>query len=137
MKDSLILLFCLLVGFTASSQSQNLEIPKTEFSVSTTDSLTIEKGSYQKLDVWVLRSKRFAKHKVKLGVSSSLPEGVVINFGNQKEYFDLCEATISVTPEAKPGTYFIIISGSIRYKSKGEVVKLIIDEARAEAIGGQ
>ena len=125
LKLTLVAVSCLLF-MTLTSYSQNLNIPQTEFSIATDDSLAIETGSFKKLGVWVLRSKSFLKTNVRMSVSSALPEGVQVNFLPGHGQFDYCEATISVNPATKPGTYLIIVSGTINYKTKGQVVKLTV-----------
>lgn len=121
-----------LIGLCAwcvlPAYSQNVTIPQTEFTISTTDSLVIEKGSFEKIPVWVLRSKAFAGRNVKMGVSSTLPDGVVVNFQPQSSYFDLCETMISVNPNTQAGQYHIIVSGSTQSKTKGKIIKLIVVE---------
>ena len=110
------------------SYAQNLTIPQKEFSISAEDSMNIKPGSIQKLNIWVLRSKSWSKTNVSMTVSSTLPEGVLVSFQPPKGNFDYCEATISVNPESKPGTYLIVVSGTISYKTKGQIIKLTIPE---------
>jgi len=116
---------CLLL-LTFASVAQDLTIPQTEFSVSTEDSLSLEPGSQQKIGVWILRSKPFSGTTVRMTVSSTLPDGVLVNFQPRQGQFDYSEATISVNPATKPGIYPIIISGTIQYKTKGHVIKLTV-----------
>jgi hypothetical protein len=107
------------------AKCQNIAIPQKEFRVFTDDSINVEKDSQKKIDVLVLRSKRF-KRKVRMDVTSSLPQGVDISFDPRQGNFDSCVATINVSATAKPGTYLVIISGTIKSKSIGRVLKLTV-----------
>ena len=79
-KNCVALLFLGLSTILVSvANGQNVIIPQKEFSVFTDDSIRIEKVSQKKIDVLILRSKQF-KRKVRMDVSSSLPEGVSIRF---------------------------------------------------------
>ena len=124
LKKTLVLLACIIAFSSMKANSQNLTLPQTEFSIATLDSLEMEVGSFKKFNIWVLRSKSFMRRKIKMDISSTLPEGVVLNFSTQQEYFDVCEASLSVNPVAKPGVYYVIISGTTSYKSKGHILKL-------------
>jgi hypothetical protein len=115
--------------FSICANSQNLTIPQNDFSIFTADSITIEKGSVQKLDVWALKSKPFLKRKIRMGVASALPEGVSVSFQPEFGSFDYCETTISANPSAKAGVYYVIISGSVQSLTKGSIVKIKISES--------
>lgn len=132
----MIMAMCIALYSSLPCRSQNLSIPQKEFYVSADDSVNIEKGSFKKLNIWILRSKSFAKTNVKMSLSSSLPEGVLLNFQPARGHFDFCEATISINPETKPGTYLIVVSGTINYKTKGHIVKLTIPAAPGTQITG-
>lgn len=129
LQKTLVLLLCLTVTTTVKSLGQNLTLPQEEFSIFTADSLEMEVGSFKKINVWVLRSKAFHGTRVKMDISSTLPEGVVINFSPRNDYFDVCEAAVSVNPVTKPGVYYVIISGTMSYKSKGHILKLKVVDA--------
>ncbi len=61
-----------------------------------------------------------------MDVSSSLPEGVSISFDPSQGNFDKCVATIDVGASAKPGTYLVVIIGTIQFKSIGRVLRLTV-----------
>jgi len=113
---------------------QEVTIPQSEFALSLTDSLTLEKGSFEKFPVWVLRSRSMTGRKVKLRVASSLPEGIQVNFMTNQSYFDVCETLISASVETKPGVYHIIISGSATAKEKGRIIRLNVVEPTGSAL---
>jgi hypothetical protein len=132
----IITAICCALHVYSSCYSQNMTIPQKEFTISSTDSVNIEKGSFQKLNVWVLLSKSLVKTNVnvEMNISSALPEGVCVTFQPQQGDFDYCEATISVNPETKPGMYFIIASATIRNKTKGHIIKLTVPETQVPQI---
>lgn len=137
LKKTLVLSFCIIALFAMKTNSQNLTLPQTEFEISTVDSLEIEVGSFKKLNVWVLRSKAFMGRKIKMDISSTLPTGVILNFSQKQEYFDVCEAMLSVNPVTKPGVYYVIISGTMNYKSKGHILKLkVVDTDKPLSLTG-
>ena len=120
-----LLFFGLNMVIVSAAKCQNIAIPKKEFRVFTDDSISVEKDSQKKIDVLVLRSKQF-KRRVRMDITSSLPPGVDISFDPSLGNFDSCVATINVGTSAKPGTYLIIISGTIKNKSIGRVLKLTV-----------
>jgi hypothetical protein len=69
---------------------------------------------------------------VRMGISSSLPEGVIIDFEPDFGNFDLGQATIHVNRSTKAGSYYIILSGTIQYKTKGRVLKLVITDTTTD-----
>jgi hypothetical protein len=119
--------FVLMICICANSQ--NLTIPRDDFSIFTTDSITIEKGAVQKIDVWVLKSKLLSKKNIRMGIASVLPEGVSVNFQPESGSFDYCETTLSANPSAKAGVYYVIISSTVQNLTKGSIVKIKISES--------
>src|SRR5687768_5977393 len=94
--------------FVSSTYGQNFTIPQRGFSIIADDSVTLEKGTLKKINVWVLRAKAFVNKNVRMGISSSLPEGVIIDFEPDFGNFDLGQATIHVNRSTKAGSYYII-----------------------------
>jgi hypothetical protein len=126
-KICILLLLTNLV-FALSIYAQNFNIPRDGFSIALDDSIIIEKGTFKKINIWVLRAKASVNKNVRMEISSPLPEGVLINFEPDFGDFDLGKALIQVNPLTKAGSYFIILSGTIHYKTKGRVLKLIITD---------
>jgi hypothetical protein len=119
------LLAAMTISVRFEAKAQNIPIPNKEFSIFTDDSISIKQESQKKLDVLVLRSKKF-KGKVRMDVSSSLPKGVEITFDPPQGTFDYCVATINVNASVRPGTYLVVISGTIQSKSIGRMLKLTV-----------
>ncbi len=126
-KICAILLVAKLV-FLLFINAQNYPIPKKGFSIVTDDSVVIEKGTLKKIKVLVLRTKALSNANVRMEISSLLPKGVAISFAPDGGDIDLSEAIIAVSPSTKAGSYFIILSGTIQYKTKGRVIKLVITD---------
>lgn len=127
-ENCITLLLASLV-LTVSSHAQNFSIPQHGFYISADDSVTVEQGQGKKIRVLVVRAKALADKKVRMGISSSLPEGVSINFEPQPSDINLDEAIIQVSPSAKSGSYFVVLSATVQYQTKGRVLKLIIKKA--------
>ncbi len=115
----------LATGLTLSAQ--NLEIPQNEFTISCCkDQLELAPGENQQFDISILKSRGYQKSKVKMGISSSLPNGVVITFDPDKGNFDSTKASIRIEEDATPGEYSIILNATLNYTTKGTILNLLI-----------
>lgn len=115
----------LVVALTA--QAQNLEIPQKEFTISCSkDQLELSRGDNEQIDVRVTKSRGYQKSKTKMGISSSLPNGVVITYDPDKGNFDSTKATILIEEDAVPGEYSIILNATLNYTTKGTILNLLI-----------
>jgi hypothetical protein len=120
------LLSLLLVASTVSGQY--LEIPQNEFALSfSKDQLELSRGEKGELEILILKSKGYQKSKTKMGVSSSLPKGVTVTFSPDKGAFDSSKANISIQADATPGQYMLILNATLNNKTKGMILKLLID----------
>jgi hypothetical protein len=63
---------------------------------------------------------------MKMGLSSSLPNGITLSFDPENGDSDSSQATITALPEAQPGTYSIIVNATINYKTKGSILKIAV-----------
>jgi hypothetical protein len=121
-----LLLLLLLVGSTVSGQ--NPEIPQNEFAVSFSKvQLELSRGDKGELEILILKSKSYQKKKAKMGISSGLPKGVTITFDPDKGVFDSSKANISIQSDATPGQYMLILNATLNNKTKGAILKLLIN----------
>lgn len=117
----------LLLAVTLSVSAQNLEIPQNEFTISCSkNQLELSRGENSQLDVTVLKSRGYRKSNTKMGISSSLPKGVVITFDPEKGTFDSSKATILIEADAPPGEYSIILNATLNHTTKGTILNLLI-----------
>lgn len=109
--------------------AQNVDIPQKEFALNfSANKLELARGENGHLDIGILKSKSYRNNKVKMGISSSVPKGVTINFDPANGNFDFTKANISVASDALPGTYQLILNATLSYNTKGSILKLIIKE---------
>lgn len=122
----IFLLSLMLVALTVSGQ--NLEIPQNEFALSfSKQQLEVARGEKTELEILILKSKSYQKSKVKMGVSSSLPAGVTITFSPDKGTFESTQANVSIQADAAPGQYTLILNVTLNNKTKGSILKLLIN----------
>lgn len=62
-----------------------------------------------------------------MGVSSILPRGVTITFDPDKGKFESSIATISIDNDAERGEYMLILSATLNHKTKGSILRLLIN----------
>jgi uncharacterized membrane protein len=121
------LFIVMLISASFVGYAQQVEIPQKEFAISLSDEMvTLARGENKKVDVRILKSKSFQKGKMKMGLSSSLPAGVTLSFDPDHGEGDLSHATITALPDAQPGTYSIIVTATINYKTKGSILKIAV-----------
>ncbi len=120
---SIILLF-----LSAATMAQTkTELPRQEFIISLSEgSLNLKPGEERQVSVSIIRSKAFAKGSVKLGTSSSLPQGITLQFEPAEGNIDTSVATISVASTVSPNTYQIVIKGDVYNKIKGTTLKVVV-----------
>lgn len=124
-----IKLLLVLVTASLAVSGQNLEIPKKEFSISfSEDKLELSRGENGQLDIGILKSRGYQDSKTKMGMSSSVPNGVRLEFDPIMGVFDFTKANISIGDDAIPGTYLLIVNATLQSKTKGSILKLIIKE---------
>ncbi|MBS1508508.1 MAG: hypothetical protein JSS79_17855 [Bacteroidetes bacterium] len=120
----------LLLGLLAISLTvgaQNVEIPHRDFSLSfSNDKMELARGETTQMDINILKGEGYRKGKVKMGLSSSVPEGVKITFDPDNGNFDSTKVNVSANANALPGTYSLILSATLNYKTKGSILKLTI-----------
>ena len=120
------LISLVLVALTVSGQT--LEIPQREFALSfSKEQFELSRGEKGELEILILKSKSYQKSNVKMGVSSSLPKGVTISFSPDNGIFDSTKANVLIQADATPGQYTLIVNATLNNKTKGSVIKLLID----------
>jgi len=123
----LLFLLILVPLHTLCSYAQNLEVPQKEFTLSVSHAVVeLSGGETRKEEIKILKSKGYQKSKVKMGLSSSLPQGISITFNPDNGNFDLTEAIITVLPDVKPGQYSVILNATMNNKTKASVLKITI-----------
>jgi hypothetical protein len=124
---STVLLF-IATGIVSAQETAVL--PTKEFAIALSQNmLEIEPGEKKDVTVTLLRSRSYVKLKAEINLSSSLPPGVSITFEPINGIIESTKALITVSDDAKPGSYTIIVNGSINHKNKGAILKLVISSA--------
>jgi hypothetical protein len=117
-----------LLPIASVVSGQNLEIPQNEFALSfSKEQLELSRGEKGELEILILKSKSYQKSKARMGVSSSLPKGVTITFDPDSGTFDSSSANISIQDDATPGQYMLILNATLNNKTKGSILKLLIN----------
>jgi hypothetical protein len=125
MKNLLLLLLVAVSGTALFAQEK--KAPATEFLLELSSStLEVMPGESKDVTITINRSKSFAKLDVTLGLSSGLPPGVTVTFEPSQGLLESSTAKIAVAENVKAGNYTIILNGTIRHKSKGATLKLVV-----------
>jgi uncharacterized membrane protein len=133
---SLSILLVVIAADVVSAQ-QATALPTKEFTLALSQNvLEIKPGEKKDVMITLLRSRSYSKLKAEINLSSSLPPGVDITFEASNGIIESTKALITVSDEAKPGNYTIIVNGSINHKNKGAMLKLVIGSAN-ELVSGR
>ena len=128
MKKTFLLLFVWAVCVVSAS-AQEKPAPRSEFAVElSASSLEIKTGESRDVTVHLNRSKSYSKSKGVLGVSSGLPEGITVSFEPATNVTTESIAKIAVSKTAKPGSYTLILNGTMEHKTKGATLMLTVRE---------
>jgi hypothetical protein len=111
-------------------------IPRSEYVVSVSEKLVkIAPGETKQITVSILRSKGFSKSKADLGLSSSLPAGITLQFEPAAGLFDKSTATFKADANVPVGEYQVILKSTVRNLNKGTIIKLVVgNEVSKEAV---
>jgi hypothetical protein len=119
----------LFVSVVAAVNAQNTEILRTDFNLHFSKNVwEVSPGKNVEFDIGILKSRSYHKSKIKMGVSSSLPQGVSITFNPDAGVFDSTRAVIAVGDHAARGQYLIVLTATLNNKTKGAIVKLLISD---------
>lgn len=128
MKKTFLLLFVWAVCVVSAS-AQEKPAPRSEFAIElSVSSLEIKTGESRDVTVHLNRSKSYSKSKGVLGLSSGLPEGITVSFEPATDVTTEGIAKIAVAKTAKPGSYMLILNGTLEHKTKGATLTLIVRE---------
>jgi len=127
-KSPKIIYLLLLMPLALPVSGQELEIPQNDFVLSfSKEQLEVSRGENVELEILILKSKSFQKSKAKMGISSNLPKGVTVTFSPDKGTFDSTQANVSIQADAAPGQYMLILNATLNNKTKGSIIKLLIN----------
>lgn len=135
MKKLFPLILILSIAVVSAAIAQDKTAPRTEYSVSLSEKIVnLKPGETKQVTVSVLKSKSYSRSKAKLGLSSTLPEGITIAFEPGEGVFDESVASIAANSTANDGEYQIIIKTTINNKIKGSIVKVVVGSGMEKAI---
>lgn len=135
MKKLFPLILILSIAIADAAIAQEKTAPRTEYSVSLSEKVVnLKPGETKELTVSLLKSKSYSRSTAKLGLSSTLPEGVIVTFEPAEGVFDNSVASISANATTKEGEYQIIIKTTINNKTKGSIVKVVVGSSLEKAI---
>jgi uncharacterized membrane protein len=133
MKKLLLFAFVLAAASVNYGYAQEKAAPRTDFSVSLSENvITIKPGETKSLTVTILKSKSFSRSDVKLGLSSSLPEGLTVAYEPAEGKFESSVATFTASADAKAGEFQVVLKTTMNNKTKGSIVKVVIDSSVAK-----
>jgi hypothetical protein len=117
------------LALALQAAAQTPVAPRSEFSVALSeDALQVKSGETKSVTVAITRSKLFTKGEATWGFSTALPAGVTIAYIPSPETPDSEEATITVGPAVPAGSYALILNATVRYKTKGTILKLLVTD---------
>lgn len=135
MKKLLLFAFVLLAASVNYGYAQEKTAPRTDYSVSVSENIVkIKPGETKQLTVTILKSKAFSRSTVKLGLSSSLPEGLTVAYAPAEGTFDSSTASFTAAADLKAGEYQVILKTNLNNKIKGSIVKVVVDSSVASAV---
>jgi len=126
----LILLAFVFAAVSINGYAQEKTAPRTEFSVSLSENVvTIKPGETKQVTVSILRSKSYSRSDAKLGLSSSLPNGVTVGYEPAEGMFERSIVSFTAAPDSKAGEYKVILKTTVNNKIKGSIVKLVVENS--------
>jgi uncharacterized membrane protein len=116
-----------VIATSVVSAQESTVLPAKEFTLALSqNTLELNPGETKDIAVILQKSRGYSKLKADVNLSSSLPTGVKISFDPSSGVLENTKATVSVSEDAKPGNYTIIINGIMNHKNKGAMLKLMI-----------
>lgn len=107
--------------------------PRTEYSVSLSEKvITLKPGETKPVTVSLAKSKSYSNATATLGLSSALPAGVTVAFAPAEGQFDSSVASFTAAADAKAGEYQVIVKTTLKHKTKGSIVKVIVENSVAK-----
>jgi hypothetical protein len=129
---AIAVLFIVWLPFNSDAQTESAALsftmPRNEFDLQMSDKkATLQHGETLTLHLNVLRSKSFQKADARFQTSSTLPEGLVVNFDPSTGKTDVVKVNIVSMESLKPGNYNIVLSATIRNVTKGLILNLTVN----------
>lgn len=117
------------------NQSIAQTMPRSEFTLQLSkNQVEIKPGTATEVSVSIVRSKSFTRSKGKLGLSSTLPQGVSITFEPAEGLFESSVATVNVAENVKAGTYQLIVNAELNHIVKGSILKLTVTDKKSNEV---
>lgn len=123
MKYFILIILCALVQAPLKAQDQ--AAPEKEFVLRTkTNTIEVSRGSSGTVEVEIVRSKSYQKPEASIRMGSAVPAGVTISYEPATGVADRSTVSIAVSEQAVPGDYNLILNCTVKYKTKGVILKL-------------
>lgn len=133
MKKVLLIAIVLIVGSLNVGFAQEKAVPRTEYSVSLSESVvTLKAGETKQVTVSVVRSKAYSRSGAKLGLSTSLPAGITVAYEPAEGMFESSVASFTASADTKPGEYQVVLKTTVNNKIKGSVVKIVVESGTSK-----
>jgi uncharacterized membrane protein len=122
----------LLFLMTAVAMGQTTSVaPRVEFTIDLSESsLHLKPGESKTVTVLLNRSKSFATANADFGFSSVLPQGITVTYEPGIESINSRLVTITAANTAAAGAYSIVLNATLRYKTKGAILKLQVGDEK-------
>ena len=123
----------LVAATVIAGSAQDQAAPRTEYSVSLSEKvITLKAGETKQVTVSLAKSKSYSGSTAKLGLSSSLPAGVTLVFEPAEGKFDSSVASFTAAADAKAGEYQVIVKKTVNNRTKGSILKVIVENSVAK-----
>ena len=125
MKKFFSIIPMLVVLFTVQAVAQTT--PAKEFTVSIAEpSIVLAPGETKTIDVFVNRSVKYRKAKVKLYIDNKLPNGVTASFERAADYTQADKLVLSAKSDAGDYNGTLILKASSARLTKGTMFNLTV-----------
>lgn len=119
-----------LLRFESNAQTKSERFDyKLELS---SDVIQLKTGGTAQVDLSLIRGGRYKDQPASLGLSSSLPKGVTVQYEPASNVMDKSVVTISSDKDTKPGVYYIGVKSTIVNNIKSTLLKVEVKEGLAD-----
>ncbi len=116
---ALILSIMALATLSHKATAQTAVLANNKFAIELTKTkLEMAPGGSENISILIGRGKKYVGEEIEF-VVNNVPDGITLNFENSVTTGDKNAVTISSSPDAKPGTYMVVIYGRIDQSRKG------------------
>ncbi|MBA4056797.1 MAG: hypothetical protein C0490_18935 [Marivirga sp.] len=127
MKGRYVCSLVSLLLWAATSSAQTELSPKEEYKLlASASTISVARGQQDSVRLWVLRSKSFKTGKASIALNPPAETGLSVSIKQAPNQPDVYMLYVSATAEAKTGEYNFVPTCTLRNKSKGVILKLII-----------